>query len=112
MIKERRVRVVTPTGARWWTCPPWTGSSIVTKRDDLENDDESPESQESCPKWFKLVKGEKAMERSQGGEGVEPKATACGAKEAQGEQDQDTPDHLQVDLSLQFAPPVSLASVV
>ena len=80
--------------------------------DDLENDDKSPESQESSPKRFKLVEGEKAMERSQGRERVEPKATARRAKKAQGEQDQDAPDHLQVDLPLQFAPLVSRASVV
>ena len=80
--------------------------------DDLENDDESPESQESGPKGFKLVEGEKAMEGSQGCEGIEPEAAACGTKEAQGEQDEDAPDHLQVDLSLQFAPLVSWTTVV
>ena len=52
------------------------------------------------------------MEGSQGCEGIEPEAAACGTKEAQGEQDEDTPDHLQVDLPLQFAPLVSRASVV
>ena len=80
--------------------------------DDLENDDECPESEESSPKRFKLLEGEKAMKGGQGCEGVEPKATARRAKEAQGEQDEDAPDNLQVDLSLQFAPLVSRSSVV
>ena len=52
------------------------------------------------------------MKGGQGCEGVEPKATARRAKEAQGEQDEDAPDNLQVDLSLQFAPLVSRSSVV
>ena len=80
--------------------------------DDLENDDESPESQEASPERLKLVKGEEAMEGSQGSEGVEPKATTCRAKEAEGEQDQDAPDHLQVDLSLKFTPLVPRPTVV
>ena len=68
--------------------------------DDLEDDDERPEGEEAGPKGFKLVEGEKAMKGSEGGERVEPKTTAGGAKKAKCEEYQDAPDHLQVDLPL------------
>ena len=80
--------------------------------DDLEDDDERPEGEEAGPKGFKLVEGEKAMKGSEGGERVEPKTAAGGAKKAKCEEYQDAPDHLQVDLPLQLAPLVPRTSVV
>ena len=80
--------------------------------DDLEDDDERPEGEEAGPKGFKLVEGEKAMKGSEGGERVEPKTAASGAKKAKCEEYQDAPDHLQVDLPLQLAPLVPRTSVV